>query len=102
VLQQAGLLPASAHTNSVDQLDDTLRARGWTAVDPSQARPGDVVIIQGGGVSHTVMVESNDNGRLRLIGSNNINADGSQQVSVGGAAWALRNGGVILTPPTLQ
>lgn len=102
VLQQAGLLPASAHTNSVDQLDETLRARGWTAVDPRQARPGDVVIIQGGGVSHTVMVESNDHGRLRLIGSNNINADGSQQVSVGGAAWALRNGGVILTPPTLQ
>ena len=102
VLQQAGLLPASAHTNSVDRLDDTLRARGWTAVDPSQARPGDVVIIQGGGVSHTVMVESNDNGRLRLIGSNNINADGTQQVSVGGAAWALRNGGVILTPPTVQ
>lgn len=99
VLQQAGLLPASGHTNSVDQLDGTLRARGWRPVDAGQARPGDVVIIQGGGVSHTVMVESNDNGRLRLIGSNNINEDGTQQVSTSSATWALNHGGVILTPP---
>lgn len=99
VLQKAGLLPASKHTNSVDQLDSTLRARGWQPVSPANARPGDVVIIQGGGVSHTVMVESNNNGQLRLIGSNNVNADGSQKVTIGSADWALRHGAVILTPP---
>jgi spore coat assembly protein SafA len=99
VLQKAGLLPASKHTNSVDQLDSTLRARGWQPVSAANARPGDVVIIQGGGVSHTVMVESNNNGQLRLIGSNNVNADGTQKVSVGSADWALRHGAVILTPP---
>ncbi len=99
VLQRAGLLPASQHTNSVDQLDSTLRARGWQPVDPAQARPGDVVIIQGGGVSHTVMVQSNDNGVLRLIGSNNVNNDGSQRITTGSADWALRHGAVILTPP---
>lgn len=102
VLQQAGLLPASAHTNSVDQLDATLRARGWRPVDPSQARPGDVVIIQGGGVSHTVMVQRNDDGRLTLVGANNVNADGSQRITTGGADWALRHGAVILTPPATR
>ncbi len=99
VLQKAGLLPASKHTNSVDQLDSTLRARGWQPVSVANARPGDVVIIQGGGASHTVMVESNHNGQLRLIGSNNVNADGSQKVTIGSADWALRHGAVILTPP---
>lgn len=99
VLQKAGLLPASKHTNSVDQLDSTLRARGWQPVSVANARPGDVVIIQGGGASHTVMVESNHNGHLRLIGSNNVNADGSQKVTIGSADWALRHGAVILTPP---
>jgi spore coat assembly protein SafA len=99
VLQKAGLLPASKHTNSVDQLDSTLRARGWQPVSAANARPGDVVIIQGGGVSHTVMVESNKNGQLKLIGSNNVNADGTQKVTIGSADWALRHGAVILTPP---
>jgi len=99
VLQRAGLLPNSQHTNSVDQLDSTLRARGWQPVSAANARPGDVVIIQGGGVSHTVMVESNNNGQLRLIGSNNVNADGSQKVTVGSADWAIRHGAVFLTPP---
>lgn len=99
VLQQAGRLPASAHANSVDRLDDTLRARGWRPVDAAHARPGDVVIIQGGGVSHTVMVESNENGRLRLIGSNNVNADGSQRITTSSANWAIAHGAVFLTPP---
>ena len=100
VLQRAGLLPERLHTNSVNQLDSTLRARGWRPVDAAHARPGDVVIIQGGGASHTVMVESNANGQLKLIGSNNVNADGTQQVTVGSANWALSHGAVILTPPS--
>ena len=100
VLQRAGLLPDRLHTNSVDQLDSTLRARGWRPVDVAHARPGDVVIIQGGGASHTVMVESNQNGHLKLIGSNNVNADGTQQVTVGSATWALSHGAVILAPPS--
>jgi lysozyme len=99
VLQQAGLLSAAEHTNSVDRLDDLLRSQGWQPVDPAQARPGDVVIIQGGGVSHTVMVESNDNGNLRLVRSNNVNADGTQRVTIGSADYALSHGAVILTPP---
>jgi spore coat assembly protein SafA len=99
-LQKAGLLPDNLHTNSVSQLNQTLRSRGWHQVDAAHAKPGDVVIIQSNGVSHTVMVEKNENGKLTLIGSNNRNADGSQRITEGSAQWALNNGGVILTPPS--
>lgn len=98
-LQKAGMLPDSLHTDSVSTLNSTLRQRGWHEVNPANAKPGDVVIIQSNGVSHTVMVESNNNGQLTLIGSNNRNADGSQRITNGSADWALSNGGVILTPP---
>ena len=46
------------------------------------------------------MVESHRNGQLALIGSNNVNADGTQQVTVGSAGWALSHGAVILAPPS--
>lgn len=95
VLTESGHLPQSQHTNSVDQLDSTLRARGWQEVPASQARPGDVVIIQGGGVSHTVIV----NGPGQTIGSNNSNDDGSQRVTTGSLDWALSKGGKILRAP---
>jgi hypothetical protein len=72
-----------------------LRGRGWTEVSAAQARPGDVVIIQGGGVSHTVLYA----GDGKTIGSNNRNSDGSQQVSYGNLSWALSNGAKILRAP---
>lgn len=95
VLTEAGQLPGNLHTDSVAQLNSTLRERGWTEVSASQARPGDVVIIQGGGVSHTVLYAGNG----QTIGSNNRNADGTQQVSYGSLSWALSNGGKILRAP---
>lgn len=95
VLTEAGQLPGNLHTDSVAQLDRTLRARGWTEVSAAQARPGDVVIIQSNGISHTVLV----NGPGETIGSNNRNADGSQRVTTGSLDWAVRNGGVILRAP---
>jgi spore coat assembly protein SafA len=98
-LQKAGMLPNNLHTDSVSTLNNTLRQRGWHEVNPANAKPGDVVIIQSHGVSHTVMVESNNNGKLTLIGSNNRNPDGSQRITNGSADWALSHGGVILTPP---
>ena len=76
VLTEAGQLPGNLHTDSVAQLNSTLRSRGWTLVSPAEANPGDVVIIQGGGVSHTEIYA----GGGKMIGSNNINADGSQQI----------------------
>lgn len=96
VLTEAGQLPANLHTDSVAQLDDTLRAQGWTEVSAAQAKPGDVVIIQGGGVSHTVLYA----GGGQTIGSNNRNADGSQKVTTGNLSWALSHGAKILRAPS--
>lgn len=95
VLIEAGVMDSSSRTDSVAQLNTNLRNAGWTAVDPSQARPGDVVIIQGGGVSHTEIYAGNG----RMIGSNNVNADGSQRVSENNLSWALDHGAVILRAP---
>jgi len=99
VLERSGALPHGKHTDSVATLNSTLRGLGWRPVDMSQAKPGDVVIIQGGGVSHTVMVLSNDHGKVTLIGSNNVNSDGTQRVTTSGTSWAQAHGAAVLTPP---
>jgi LysM repeat protein len=96
VLTEAGQLPGKLHTDSVAQLDQTLRAQGWTEVSATQAKPGDVVIIQGGGVSHTVLYAGNG----QTIGSNNRNADGTQKVTTGNLSWALSHGAKILHAPS--
>lgn len=95
VLTEAGQLPGNLHTDSVATLNSTLRSRGWTPVSAADAKPGDVVIIQGGGVSHTEIVS----GPGQMIGSNNINADGTQQISHNNLSWAMSHGGVILRAP---
>ncbi|UVO50014.1 phage tail tip lysozyme [Sphingomonas sp. SUN019] len=98
VLTEAGQLPGNLHTDSVATLNSTLRSRGWTPVPASEAKPGDVVIIQGGGVSHTEIVS----GPGQMIGSNNVNADGTQRISPGDLSWALSKGGVILRAPASE
>ncbi|MEP7042990.1 MAG: LysM peptidoglycan-binding domain-containing protein [Dokdonella sp.] len=98
-LQQAGLLSGGEHTDSVATLNRELRDKGWHAVSIADAKPGDVVIIQGGGASHTEIVASNDHGHITLIGSNNTNADDSQRIGHDSSSWAWNHGGVILAPP---
>lgn len=95
VLQQAGLI--DWHSNRVVDTRDGLLADGWQRVnDISQARPGDVVVMDQNGQSHVVFFHSFDsNGRPRFIGSNNVNADGSQRISWGGASGSY----YLLTPP---
>lgn len=95
VLVQAGQLPPGQQTLSVAQLNSTLRANGWTPVSAQDARPGDVVIIQGGGVSHTEIYAGNG----RMIGSNNTNSDGTQRVGYDDLGWALQKGAFILRAP---
>jgi LysM repeat protein len=95
VLTESGHLPGNLHTDSVAQLNTTLRGRGWTEVSAAQAKPGDVVIIQGGGVSHTVIVS----GPGQTVGSNNVNSDGTQRISHSSLDWALSHGGKILRAP---
>lgn len=92
-LQQAGLISSSQASASVANLTSNLRADGWQQVSLADARPGDVVHM---GSQHVVLFAGMDaNGQPKFIGSNNINADGSQQVSWGGA-WGNYT---ILTPP---
>ena len=95
VLTESGQLPANLHTDSVATLNSTLRSRGWTEVPASQAKPGDVVIIQGGGVSHTEIYA----GDGKMIGSNNTNADGTQKIGYGNFSWAQSHGAVVLRAP---
>jgi LysM repeat protein len=92
-LQQAGLINSGQASASVATLSSNLRADGWQATSLADARPGDVVLM---GSQHVVLFAGMDaNGQPKFIGSNNINADGSQQVSWGGA-WGNYT---ILTPP---
>jgi spore coat assembly protein SafA len=99
VLQKAGVL--DKHTDLVSGSSKTgrgvdgsigqiLKDRGWKVVDAAHAKPGDVAIVNNGG--HVELVAANKNGDITLIGSNNINKDGTQQVSYGkpyGGAWYL-------------
>jgi len=97
VLQKAGLLSASEHTDRVVTLKTTLLNKGWTPVSLANAKPGDVVII-GGDAHHTEIVAKNENGKITLVGSNNRNADGSQRVSYD--TYSANNEScLILTPP---
>ncbi|QTD45487.1 glycoside hydrolase family protein [Ottowia testudinis] len=99
VLQKNGLLSNGEHTDSVAQLDKTLRGKGWRPVSMAHAKPGDVVIMQRGGVSHTEIVAKNENGKITLIGSNNRNADGSQRITYDAGPWWQSKVSGILTPP---
>ncbi|MCP2252380.1 NlpC/P60 family protein [Prauserella aidingensis] len=89
-LEAAGLIDKSQASASVDQLSANLKADGWQSVPLSEAKPGDVVVSNGGG--HVVLYA----GDGQFIGSNNINPDGSQQISMGGGSGLVE----VLTPPT--
>ena len=94
-LQKAGLIDASQASASVNQLASNLKGDGWTTVALRDASPGDVVLMQRDGQSHVVLFAGFENGEPRFIGSNNVNADGSQRVSWGGASGNYE----IITPP---
>jgi len=100
VLEKAGLITHGQRSDAVVVLDRNLRNAGWTPTPLSQARPGDVVIIQGGGMSHTEIVARNDNGTVTFIGSNNRNADGTQRITYDNGRWFTSTPHyTILTPP---
>ena len=94
-LQQAGLINASQASASVDQLANNLRGAGWQQTPLANAKPGDVVLMQSNGQSHVVLFAGFENGTPKFIGSNNVNADGTQRISWGGASGNY----YLLTPP---
>jgi len=89
-LEAAGLIDKGQASASVAGLTANLQADGWREVPLSQAKPGDVVISNNGG--HGVLYA----GDGQFIGSNNVNPDGSQKISMGGGGGLVK----ILTPPT--
>lgn len=95
VLQKAGMIDASQASASVNNLASNLKADGWQTVSLADARPGDVVLMQRNGQSHVVLFAGFENGQPKFIGSNNVNADGSQRISWGGASGNYE----IITPP---
>ena len=99
VLEKNGLLSKGEHTDSVSTLNSTLQRKGWTSVSLADAKPGDVVIMKRGGVSHTEIVAKNENGKVTLVGSNNRNADGSQRITYDSGTWWHSKVSAILTPP---
>ena len=94
-LQKAGVIDPSQASASVSELANNLKSAGWQTVSLQDAKPGDVVLMQKNGQSHVVLFAGFENGQPKFIGSNNINPDGSQQVSWGGASGDYE----IITPP---
>lgn len=94
-LQKAGLIDGSQASASVDNLASNLKGDGWKTVSLADAQPGDVVLMQRNGQSHVVLFAGFEGGQPKFIGSNNVNADGSQRVSWGGASGNYE----IITPP---
>ncbi len=95
VLQKAGMIDPGQASASVDNLAANLKGAGWQTVSLADARPGDVVLMQKNGQSHVVLFHGFENGQPKFIGSNNVNADGSQRISWGGASGNYE----IITPP---
>lgn len=94
-LQKAGVIEPGQASASVAQLANNLKSDGWTTVSLQDARPGDVVLMQRNGQSHVVLFAGFENGKPTFIGSNNVNPDGSQRISWGGASGNYE----IITPP---
>jgi LysM repeat protein len=82
VLQAAGQINKSQHNDSVTGLMRNLdRDKDFKRVSLANAKPGDVVSMKTPGGHHVVMFAGWKNGRPLFIGSNNVNADGSQRVT---------------------
>lgn len=97
VLQKEGYI--DWHTDLVATAYTKLQDEGWTPVDAAHAKPGAVAVINGrdgtGNNDHIEFVHSNDNGTIKLIGSNNVNPDGTQKVTIGNPYGDV----VYLNPP---
>ena len=83
VLQASGQISSSQHNNSVYGLMNNLdRDPQFRRVSLQNARPGDVVSMRTAHGQHVVMFAGWQNGRPTFIGSNNVNRDGSQRVTI--------------------
>lgn len=90
-LQAAGQISHGDYSAGCTDLQAKLdRNSSFSRVSLANARPGDVVTFQTpGGGHHTVMFAGWQNGRPQYIGSNNVNADGSQRITMGNMNYTV-------------
>jgi hypothetical protein len=85
-LQEAGLIKHSEHNDSVKGLAHNLaNDKNWSHVSSHNMKPGDVVCFNvpgEGPMSHVEIFKGYVHGRATFVGSNNVNADGSQRISL--------------------
>jgi LysM repeat protein len=82
-LEQAGQITNGQHNNSVYGLQGNLdRDPNFKRVSLAEAKPGDVVSMKTPGGQHVVMFAGMKDGKPQFIGSNNVNADGSQKITI--------------------
>src|SRR6185436_16931855 len=84
-LQAAGQISHKDYSASCMNLQANLdRNSNFRRVSLANAQPGDVVTFStGGGGHHTVMFAGWKDGKPQFIGSNNVNADGTQRITHG-------------------
>jgi hypothetical protein len=92
-LEKAGLIKRSEHNDNVAGLAANLsHDRNWQKVNPSHLKPGDVVAFEvpgEGHYAHTEIFAGYKNGRPTFVGSNNVNADGTQRITEGSAGYHI-------------
>jgi len=82
-LEQAGQITNGQHDNSVMGLQSKLDADpDFKRVSLQDAKPGDVVSMKVGSGQHVVMFAGWQDGKPQFIGSNNVNSDGSQRITI--------------------
>jgi LysM repeat protein len=82
-LEQAGMITNGQHHNAVMGLQANLdRDPNFKRVSLADAKPGDVVSMKTPGGQHVVMFAGWKDGKPQFIGSNNVNPDGSQKVTI--------------------
>lgn len=89
-LEAAGQINHSDYSASCMTLQAKLdRNSHFQRVSLANAKPGDVVTFKTPGGHHTVMFAGWKNGQPQYIGSNNVNADGSQRITMGSMHYTL-------------
>lgn len=92
-LEKAGQISHREHNDSVRGLASNLsNDPRWARTSLANAKPGDVVCftVPGEGhYAHVVMFAGWKNGQPQFIGSNNVNADGSQRITQGHMGYGI-------------
>jgi LysM repeat protein len=92
-LEKSGQISPSQHNDNVGGLATTLsNDPNFQKVSLANAKPGDVVCFSvpgEGSYAHTEIYTGMKNGQPQFIGSNNVNADGSQRITQGHVGYTI-------------